>query len=155
MEKRLDSNNTRMLRAILNKIWTQHPTKQQLYGHSLSMTKTIQVGWTKHAGHGWRIKDELISDVLLWTLHMDEQRQYDQPEPTCKSSVPIQDVTLKTYRKRWTIGKDGGLGSGISVLMAWHHDDDDDEFYWDLFGLNKPTHMVQFTVSILDKNNFR
>ena len=24
---------TRMLRAILNKSWQQHPTKHQLYGH--------------------------------------------------------------------------------------------------------------------------
>ena len=33
MEKKLDSNYTRMLRAILNKSWRQHPTKQQLYGY--------------------------------------------------------------------------------------------------------------------------
>ena len=33
MEKMLDANYTRMLRAILNKSWSQHPTKQQLYGH--------------------------------------------------------------------------------------------------------------------------
>ena len=29
--------------------------------------KTIQVRRTRHAGHCWRSKDELISDVLLWT----------------------------------------------------------------------------------------
>ena len=34
MEKKLDGNYTRMLRAILNKSWRQHATKQQqLYGH--------------------------------------------------------------------------------------------------------------------------
>ena len=32
-EKKLDVNYTRMLRAILNKSWRQHPTKQQLYGY--------------------------------------------------------------------------------------------------------------------------
>ena len=31
------------------------------------ITKTIQVRRTRHAGHCWRRKDELISDVLLWT----------------------------------------------------------------------------------------
>ena len=31
MEKKLEGNYTRMLRAILNKSWRQHPTKQQLY----------------------------------------------------------------------------------------------------------------------------
>ena len=33
----------------------------------LSTTKTIQVRRTRHAGHCWRSRDELISDVLLWT----------------------------------------------------------------------------------------
>ena len=42
MEKKFDSNYTRMLRAILNKSWRQHPTKQQLYGHLPPITKTIK-----------------------------------------------------------------------------------------------------------------
>ena len=67
MQKRLDSNYTRMLRTILNKSWRQHSTKQQLYGHLQLITKTIQVRRTRHAEHCWRSRDELISDVLLWS----------------------------------------------------------------------------------------
>ena len=67
LKKKLDSNYTRMLRAILNKSWRQHPTRHQLYVHLPPITKTIQVRRTRHAGHCWRIKDELINDVLLWT----------------------------------------------------------------------------------------
>ena len=67
LKKKLDGNYTRMLRAILNKSWRQHPTKHQLYGHLPPITKTIQVRWTRHAGHCWRCRDELISDVLQWT----------------------------------------------------------------------------------------
>ena len=67
MEKKLDGNYTRMLQAILNKSWRQHPTKQQLYGHLPPITKIIQVRRTRHAGRCWRSGDELISDVLLWT----------------------------------------------------------------------------------------
>ena len=66
-KKKLDGNYTRMLRAILNKSWRRHPTKQQLYGHIPPITKTIQVRLTNHPGHCWRSKNELISDVLLWT----------------------------------------------------------------------------------------
>ena len=66
MEKKLDGNYTRMLRAILNKSWRQHSTKPQLYGHLPPITKTIQVRRTRHAGHCWRSRNELISDVLLW-----------------------------------------------------------------------------------------
>ena len=65
--EKLDGNCTRMLRAILNKFWRQHPTRHQLYGHLSPITKTIQIRRTRHAGHCWRSRDELISDVLLWT----------------------------------------------------------------------------------------
>ena len=68
LEKKLDGNYARMLWAILNKSWRQHPTKHQLYGHLPPITKTIQVRRTRHAGHCWRSRNELISDVLLWTL---------------------------------------------------------------------------------------
>ena len=67
MKKKLDGNYTRLLRAILNKSWRHHPTKQQLYGHLPPITKTIKVKRTKHAEHCWRSRDELISEVLLWT----------------------------------------------------------------------------------------
>ena len=30
-----------------------------------TITKTIQVRWTKHVGHCWRSRDELICDILL------------------------------------------------------------------------------------------
>ena len=57
LEKKLDGNYTRMLRAILNKSWQQHPTKHQLYGHLPPITKTIQVKWTlleeQRRAHKW------------------------------------------------------------------------------------------------------
>ena len=113
-----------MLRAILNKSWRQHPTRRQLYGHWPPITKTIQVRRTRHAGHCWRSKDELVRDVLLWTPHMAKQKQDDQPELTYSSYVRIRDVTQKTCRRRWMIGRSGERGSGISVLAARHDDDD-------------------------------
>ena len=67
LKKKLDDNYTRMFRAILNKCWRQHPTRHQLYGHLPTTTKTIQARRTRHAGHCWRSRDELIIDVLLWT----------------------------------------------------------------------------------------
>ena len=67
LEKKLDGNYTRMLRAILNKSCRLHPTRHQLYGHLPPIPKTIQVTRTRHEGHCWRSRDELIRDVLLWT----------------------------------------------------------------------------------------
>ena len=68
LEKKLDGNYTRMLRAILNKSWRQHPTRHQLYGHLPPITKTIHIRRTRYVGHRWKSRDELISDLLLWTL---------------------------------------------------------------------------------------
>ena len=60
LTKKLDTNYTRMLRAIFNNSWRQPPTKQQLYGHLPPITKTKQDRRTRHAGHCWRNMDELI-----------------------------------------------------------------------------------------------
>ena len=59
--------------------------------------------------------------------HMAAQKQDDQLERTFSSYVRIQDVVLKTYLGRWTIGRSGERGSGISVLLARY--DDDDSYY--------------------------
>ena len=70
MEKKLDCNYTRMLQAILNKSWRQHPTKQQLYGHRPPIMKAIKIRRSRHARHCCWSRDELISNVVLWTpLH--------------------------------------------------------------------------------------
>ena len=56
-EKDIDTRLTKARTAInrLSIIWKS------------DLTKTIQVRRTRHAGHCWRSRDELISDVLLWT----------------------------------------------------------------------------------------
>ena len=73
--KKLDGNYTRMLRAILNRSWRQHPTRHQLYGNLPPITKTIQARRTRHAGHCWRSKDELVSDVLPWTPSYGQSKE--------------------------------------------------------------------------------
>ena len=55
---------------------------------------------------------------------MAVQKQDDQHGHTFSSYVRIRDVVLKTCQRRWTIGKSGERGSGISVLPARYDDDD-------------------------------
>ena len=152
MEKKLDGNYARMLRATLNKSWRQHPTKQQLYGHLPPIKKTIKVRQTRHAGHCWGGRDELIGELLLLTPSMAEQKQSDRLEPTYISSVRIRDVALRTCQKRLTIGRSGERGSGISVLIARQDDDDIfDKNKWIIFRFllrEEPTnlcHLVFFS----------
>ena len=50
--------------------------------------------------------------------HMAVQKQDDQLELKYSNYVRTQDVTLKTCRRRWMIGRSGERGSAISVLAA-------------------------------------
>ena len=134
--KKVDGNYTRMLRTIMNKSWRQHLTRHQLYGHMPPITKTIQVKRTRHAGHSWSNRDELISDVLLWTPHMAGQKQDDQLEHKFSSYVRIRDVALKTCQRWWTIGRSSEKGSGISVQAVRHDaDDDGSKFLGEIYNL--------------------
>ena len=90
LEKKLDGNYTRMLRAILNKSRWQRSTRHQLYGHLPPISKTIQVRRTRHAGHCWRSRDKFISDVLLWTP------TYGQAKPGRPAQTYIQQLCEDT-----------------------------------------------------------
>ena len=80
--------------------------------------------------------------------HMAVQKQDDQHEHTFSSYVRIRDVVLKTCLGRWTIGRSGERGSGISMLAAWHDDDDEVHFIIiheiTLFFLSLPFHSFSF-----------
>ena len=123
LERKLDGNYTRMLRAVLNKSWRQHLTRHQLYRHSPPIMKTIQVRRTRHAGHCWRSKDELISDVLLWTPTYGCAKAGRPARTYIQQLCEDTGCNLKTCRRRWMIGRSGERGSGISVLAAQHDDD--------------------------------
>ena len=125
----LDGNYIRILRAILNKSWRQHPTRHQLYGHLPPITKTIQVRRTRQAGHCWKSKDELIRDVLLWTPAYG-QAKAGRPartyiEQLCEDTgcspehLPEAMNDREKWRERFR----------VSVLAARHDDDDDDDFF--------------------------
>ena len=106
-EQRLDGCYTRMLRAALNIDWRKHPTKAQLYGSLPPVSAKLREQRLRFAGHCFRSKGELVSDLLLW-------------EPShCKRSVGAQ---ARTYTKK--LQDDTGL-----------HPDDlptamNDRMYW-------------------------
>ena len=112
MEKKLDGNYTRILWAVLNNSWRQHPSKQQLYGRLPPITKTIQVRRTRRAGHSWRSKDQLISDIHQCTSSHGWEK-LGRPVRTC-----IQQLSAdRGARERLTIETGGEKGLGDSCLQ--------------------------------------
>ena len=66
---------------------------------------------------------------------MDEQRQDDQLELTYNTSVPIQDIILKTSLEKWTIETSGemlcfDLRSGPRMLFQDDAPEGSDTFQW-------------------------
>ena len=59
------------------------------------------VGYIKNSHHGY---------IFCFVLASCKQKQDDQLEHTYSSYVRIQDVALKTCRRRWTIGRSAREG---------------------------------------------
>ena len=74
LESKLDGTYTRMLRTALNLSWRKHPTKVQLYGNIPPLTTILRERRMRFAGHCWRAKQELISDLLLWSPRHGKNR---------------------------------------------------------------------------------
>ena len=104
----LDANKTAGVKArrqlhknvasCIEQVLEANPTKHQLYGQLPPITKTIQVRRTRHAGHCWRSRDELISDVFLWTstyarIYIQQQCK----DPGCSP----EDLPEAMKREKW------------------------------------------------------
>ena len=124
MEKKLHSNYTRMLGAILKKSWRQHPQSSSCTATYHPSRKLSKLDKPDMQDTGGEVEMNSQVKYSCGPLHMAEQRQDDQPEPIYKSSVPIQDIALKTSWEQRTIETGGARGSGRSVLVVWLHDDD-------------------------------
>ena len=122
-EKKLDGNYIRMLRAILNKSWQQHHTKHQLYSHLPPITKTIQVRRTRHAGHSWRSREELISDVLQWTPSHGRAEAGRPARKYIQQLCEYTGCSPEDLTEAMNDRENGKRGSGISVLAARHDDE--------------------------------
>ena len=119
LEKKLDGNYTRILRAILNKSWQQHPTCLP----SQKLSKLDEPDTQDTVGEAGTSSSAMY---FYGPPHMAEQKQDDQLEHTYSSYVRIRDVALKTCQRRWTIGKVASEGQGYPCSATRHDDDDDD-----------------------------
>ena len=87
LHKNVTSNIEQVLAATPHKAPTIRPPA--------SHHETIQVRRNRHAGHCWRSRDKLISDVLSWTPTYGLAKA-GRPVCTYISYVRIRDVALKT-----------------------------------------------------------
>ena len=100
LEKKLDGNYTRMLRAILNKSWRNTPQDTNYTATCLlprKLSKLDEPDMQDTAGKAG------TSSYVMYSYgppHMAGQKQDNQHEHTFSSYVRIRDVALKTCQRR-------------------------------------------------------
>ena len=87
MEKKLDENYARMLHAVWRNPGSNTTQKGSCISH-FTNSETHQSSPTRHAGHCWRNKGELISDVLKTTPTCGHN-SVSRPVETYNSSVRV------------------------------------------------------------------
>ena len=107
---------------------------QQLYDLLPPISKTIHIRRTRHDVHCWRCKDELISDVLLWTSSywLESIGRPTKISQLCTDT----GFSLEDLPDRMD-DKDEWRELGKSVLEARYGDGDNDDilFLFKLVGL--------------------
>ena len=66
MHKRLDGCYTNLLRRAQNLSWKDHHTLHEIYGTIPKLSERLAQRRARFAGHCYRAKDEIISDLIMW-----------------------------------------------------------------------------------------
>ena len=107
LEQKLDGSYTRMLRTVLNISWKDHPTKQRLYGKLKSVSSSIKERRLRFAGHCYRSKKELVSNVILWQpkhgkTSVGRPRKTYYQQIAEDANCEVEDLhTLMSNRDEW------------------------------------------------------
>ena len=82
LKKKRDSDYTRMLQAILNKSWRQHPTRHQLYGHCLPSRKQYKLDEPDMQDTAGEARTNSSVMYSYGPPNLPKQKQDDQLEST-------------------------------------------------------------------------
>jgi hypothetical protein len=68
LQTRLDGTYTRLLMRVQNISWREHKTKAEIYGDIPPISAILTQRRARFAGHCYRAKDQIISDVICMRL---------------------------------------------------------------------------------------
>jgi hypothetical protein len=91
MHKRLDGCYTNLLRRAQNLSWKNHHTLQEIYGSIPKLSEHLAQHRARFAGHCYRAKDEIISDLIMWKA--SSSRKLTFPEVISRDSgINVTDL---------------------------------------------------------------
>ena len=91
MHKRLDGCYTNLLRRAQNLSWKDHHTLQDIYGTIPKLSERLAQCRSRFAGHCFRAKDEIISDLIMWKA--SNSRKLTFPDIISRDSgIPVKEL---------------------------------------------------------------
>ena len=107
-------------KSFCEQYWTS-PGDNTLQSSSCMATDhpSRKLSRTRHAGHCWRSRDELINDVLLWTPSHGPAKGGWPAQTSIQQLCVYTRCSPEDRPKRWTIGRGGERGSGYP---GWERD---------------------------------
>ena len=104
LQKRMDGTYTNLLRRAQNIHWSEHATKQRIYGKLEPISKRLCKKRLPFAGHCHRATNEVISSLLLWRptgiVHSHKLTYVDSI--TRDTGIPLAELgTAMTNREVW------------------------------------------------------
>ena len=114
LHQRLDGCYTNLLRRVQNLSWQKHPTMKEIYGSLPRLSARLIEHRTRFAGHCFRAKEEIISDILLWK--QSRSRKLTYPDIIARDSgIHLEDLpNAMADRECW---KEVVLG--VSAKAEW------------------------------------
>ena len=98
LEKRLDNTYTRLLMRVQNINWKQLFALEQIHGNLPKASGVVKMRRDRFTGHCLRAKEEIIFDLLLWSL----PRQKKGRKPLSCPETLVCGITIQTYPIWWT-----------------------------------------------------
>ena len=93
LQDRLDGTNTRLLMRVQNISWREHRTKAETYGDISPISSTVARRRARFAGHAFRAKDQIISDMICLRLPCPTSRRRPRNCIDCAARDIQHDMT--------------------------------------------------------------
>lgn len=105
LQDRLDGTYTRLLMRVQNISWREHKTKAQIYGDIPPISVTVAQRRARFAGHCYRAKDQVVSDIICWRLPCPNRgrRPFNYMDTIARSmNLDIEDIPkIMAERGEW------------------------------------------------------
>ena len=122
MLKSLNGCYTNLLKRVKNLDWRNHPTLHEIYRGLPRISSVLTSRMLSFSGHFFRVKHEIISDILLWCpagLKPSRKRTFLDILKR-ETGLDVEELdTVMADRERWR---------EEYCLFLFLKDDDDDEF---------------------------